>query len=320
MRTNASPAPLAPAGAREGFPDSDALATMIDHPDRAVRRSTLLAALAAVAVDQRVGSAAVDVRARVRAEAPPLRFELFGGFRVHRAGWELDDSAWQRPMAARVVRFLLTQGYSGVPEDVLFDAFWSDRDADAARQHLSVAVCRARKVLDLPGAQRSVLEVRERTYRLRLRDADRVDTAEFERAAAAALAGRGPGRRAALEAAAVLWTGEPLPEDRYAAWSWPWRERLVDTYCHVLVALVEAYTAAGELHHAIGAARRLLELDPLHERAHRELMTAYARAGRTSQALRQFLECRRLLIEELGIEPSSETSALQARILAGESV
>ena len=49
-------------------------------------------------------------------------------------------------------------------------------------------------------------------------------------------------------------------------------------------------------------------------------MTAYARAGRTSQALRQFLECRRLLVEELGIEPSSETSALQARILAGESV
>jgi DNA-binding SARP family transcriptional activator len=316
VSANASPAALAPARALNGFPDGDALARMIDHPDRAVRRSTVLAALAAVGLDQRVVSAAVDVRA----EAPPLAFTLFGGFTLHRAGWELDDSAWQRPMAARVVRFLLTQGSSGVPEDVLFDAFWSDRDADAARQHLAVAVCRARKVLDVPGAERSVLEVRERTYRLRLGDADRVDTVDFERAAAAALAGRGSGRRAALEAAAALWTGEPLPEDRYAAWSKPWRERLVDTYCHVLVALVEAYAAAGEHHYAIDAARRVLELDSLHERAHRELMTAYARAGRTSQALRQFLECRRLLVEQLGIEPSSETSALQARILAGESV
>ena len=60
--------------------------------------------------------------------------------------------------------------------------------------------------------------------------------------------------------------------------------------------------------------------DPLNEDAHRQLMLTYARTGRTSQALRQFLECRRALVVELGVEPSEETSRLQARILAGESV
>jgi DNA-binding SARP family transcriptional activator len=49
-------------------------------------------------------------------------------------------------------------------------------------------------------------------------------------------------------------------------------------------------------------------------------MTAYARTGRTSHALRQFLECRHALITQLGVEPSAQTSAVQARILAGEPV
>ena len=49
-------------------------------------------------------------------------------------------------------------------------------------------------------------------------------------------------------------------------------------------------------------------------------MVAYARTGRTSHALRQYLECRRALVVELGVEPSAETSRLQARILAGEPV
>jgi hypothetical protein len=39
-----------------------------------------------------------------------------------------------------------------------------------------------------------------------------------------------------------------------------------------------------------------------------------------SHALRQYLECRRALVGELGIEPSAATSQLQARILAGEAI
>jgi DNA-binding SARP family transcriptional activator len=326
--------PEATLGAmQDAFPGGEALVAMIDHPVPAVRRTALLAALAAAhpAVlaqladlgkddDEQVAAAAVATRERLREQPPSLRFELLGGFRVRRAGWELDEATWQRPMAARVVRFLLIQGSGGVPEDALFEAFWPDRDADSARQHLAVAISRARKVLDLPDAQQSIIEAKERTYRLRLRDRDSVDADEFENAAATALADRGRDRTVTLEAAATLWTGEPLPEDRYAAWSLPWRERLAHTYSHVLTALVERYAASGSHHDAIRVAARLLELDPLDERAHRELMVGYARTGRTSQALRQFLECRRAMVTVLGVEPSSETAEVQARILAGEPV
>jgi DNA-binding SARP family transcriptional activator len=318
---------------QRAFPNGEALVAMVDHPEPAVRRDALATALAAnhPAVlarlseltgdeDEQVAAAAAATGERLRAAPPPLRFELLGGFRVRRGGWELDDAAWERPMASRIVRFLLLQDDSAVPEDALFDAFWPDRAADTARQHLAVAVSRARKVLDLPGTEGSVIDAKERTYRLRLRERDSVDTLEFRRAAATALAEDGSARCIALERAAALWTGEPLPEDRYSAWSFAWRERLVETYAHVLNALVECYGRSGDNHQALRAAQSLLELDPLNEAAHRRLMVAYARTGRTSHALRQYLECRRALVVELGVEPSAETSRLQARILAGEAV
>lgn len=64
----------------------------------------------------------------------------------------------------------------------------------------------------------------------------------------------------------------------------------------------------------------LVELDPLSEAAHRTLMIAFARSGRRGHALRQFLDCRRALVGELGVEPAEETADLQRAILAGEPV
>ena len=223
-------------------------------------------------------------------------------------------------MAARLVRFLLISSPSAVTEDMLFEAFWADRSAGAARRHLAVALSRARKVLDLPGAARSIIEVSERTYAIRLRERDSVDAHEFETTAAGALGQSGSSRRASLEHAAALWTGEPLPEDRYTDWTYAWRERLIDRYRQVLAALIDACSRSGDHLEAARAARKCVELDPLDEGAHRELMAAYARAGRTSNALRQYLECRRALVDELGVEPSERTSDLQTRILAGEPV
>ena len=84
------------------------------------------------------------------------------------------------------------------------------------------------------------------------------------------------------------------------------------------IHLVDQALAGADYARATETARELVDLDPLNEGAHRALMTAYAAAGRTGHALRQYLECRRALIDELGIEPAESTARLQARILAGE--
>jgi DNA-binding SARP family transcriptional activator len=253
-------------------------------------------------------------------EPPALVFTLLGGFGLRRGSFVVDDEAWERRVAQRLVRLLLVRRDAPVPEDLLFEAFWPDRNADAARRGLQVAVSSARAVLDPPGAERTTIEVSERSYRLRLRPTDSVDADEFERAANVALAATGPERITLLELAGGRWGGEPLPEDRYEDWAIAWRERLLDLYGQVLGALADGHAAAGDHARAIEASRRAAEVDPLDEGAHRRLMLSYARSGRRGHALRQFLACRRALVDGLGVEPAEETVALQRRILAGEPV
>ena len=313
-------------------PGSEALIRFTRHPVAAVRRAVLGPAAAsgdpaalrrlhelAEEPASEVGAAARAAAAAIIATPPPLVVNLLGGFAVRRGTWRASDSDWGRPMAARLVRFLLVSE-GGVPEDALFEAFWPDKAPQAARRNLQVAVSLARGVLDPPGAATSALEVSERTYGLSLGEEGIVDVDQFTTAASTALGTAGHARRALLDRAASLWAGEPLPEDRYAEWSTAWRVRLTERYAQVLTALVEECRRSGDQLTAIDVGSRLVALDPLNESAHRELIAAYARAGRTSYALRQYLECRRALVDELGIEPAEETSALQSRILVGEPV
>ena len=309
------------------------LLAFLDHTNAGVRRAAVAPALASgdpaalsrlrdleADPDSVVAAAAAAARERLKQSAPPLKYELLGGFRVTRGRWPIDEGAWGRPIAARVVRFLLIHNQAFVAEDTLFEAFWPNRPSDSARRNLTVVTSLARQVLDTPGSRQSVIQVHERSYRLHLREADQFDVNEFETAAAAALGEKGPARARLLAHAEWLWTGEPATEDRYADWSTRWRERLESRYLQVLQALVELHTNAAALLPAVTVARKAVDLDPLNEEAHRTLIAAYARAGRTGHALRQYLECRSTLVRELGVEPSEETSRLHARILAGGSI
>jgi DNA-binding SARP family transcriptional activator len=318
------------AALQHAFPGGSALAEFVEHPVPAVRRAALPAAVSSGHPDTpdrlerlthdpvpAIAAAAVAARGELGRTPPPLKFTLLGGFGVERATWALDETAWGRPLAARLGRFLLVHRETAVPEDELFQAFWPGKEASAARRNLTVAMSLARKALDLPGCENSIIHTDGRMYQLKLRPGDRVDTDGFEAAAAAAVAASGPGAVTLLEHAEELWGGEPLPEERYAPWTFDWRERLNDRYTQVLGALTEAYTAQARPEDALRIARKRVELDPLNEYSQRELIAGYARVGRRDHALRQFLSCRRGLVEELGIEPSETTKRLQEQVLAG---
>jgi predicted ATPase/DNA-binding SARP family transcriptional activator len=81
-----------------------------------------------------------------------------------------------------------------------------------------------------------------------------------------------------------------------------------------LERLVAAQVAAGSLERAVAAAHRWLVLDPLHEPAHRQLMRLYAWSGQRAAALRQYRDCVRILDQELGVAPLTETTALYQAI------
>jgi DNA-binding SARP family transcriptional activator len=311
------------------FPGGPPLVALAEHPRPEVAAAALAAAAAAGRPEALARLAEGDpgegramepgtraLRDRLERNPPRLEFRTLGRFEIRRGAYAVDGSLWERKVAERVVRLLLIRGGELVPEDDLIEAFWPDKPPDSARRGLQTAISSARAVLDLPWEQ-SRLRAEQRAYALTLHDGDRFDAGAFEAAARRALAVAGPERITALEAATRLWTGEPLPEERYSDWAASWRERLSSLHGDVLAALVEAHRRAGDDGAAARAARSLVDLDPLDERSQRLLMEAYATAGRRGDALRQFLECRRALVEQLGIEPEAETLALQRRILAG---
>jgi DNA-binding SARP family transcriptional activator len=62
-------------------------------------------------------------------------------------------------------------------------------------------------------------------------------------------------------------------------------------------------------------ARELTHLEPLRERGYQLLMRAHAAAGNRAEALWTYEQCRRLLVEELGVDPSAATKAVHLEIL-----
>lgn len=86
----------------------------------------------------------------------------------------------------------------------------------------------------------------------------------------------------------------------------------------VLAQLTELLAQAGDFVAALPQAQRWLTLDPLHEPAHRRLMTIMAANGDPSAALRQYEVCAQLLHHELHIEPTAETQALYEQIREGQ--
>jgi len=79
---------------------------------------------------------------------------------------------------------------------------------------------------------------------------------------------------------------------------------------HALENLARRLSAVGRHSDAIQAALAAIRLEPLRESAHRTLIEVHLAEGNRSEAHRQFQRCRRLLRDELGVEPSDSMRLL----------
>jgi len=97
--------------------------------------------------------------------------------------------------------------------------------------------------------------------------------------------------------------GDLLP-DWYDDWLQDEREGLRQTQLHALESLARRLSESGSHADAVQAALAAIRLEPLRESAHRTLIQVHIPEGNMSEAWRQFQRCRRMLREELGVEPS----------------
>ncbi|MBN1661280.1 MAG: AAA family ATPase, partial [Anaerolineae bacterium] len=187
----------------------------------------------------------------------------------------------------------------------LVDLFWGDRPERRARRSLTTALWHIRRCLPEEGLVRSKLN----TVQLDPGSELWLDVDEFEAKAA---------RHdiASLETAIALYRGDLL-DGFYDDWIIAERYHLEHLFCEALTRLMAAHETRGDHEAALATAARLLQQDDLREDAHRVIMRAYCRLGRRSAALEQYRYCRRVVEEELGVEPMAETTELNQQILDG---
>lgn len=212
--------------------------------------------------------------------------------------------------------YLLLHRHKYQRREALATLFWGDYDDTRARRCLNSALWRLRRELDETEPE-MLTGNPQGDIRLALRDDDRLDVAEFEIIARSNLT-RSPealdsAELASLEHAVALYQGD-LAENCYYDWVLPERERLRALYLDALTLLLRANIRQQAYPGAIATAHRLLQVDPLREDVHRDLMRLYSATDQRGRALQQFLICRQLLHDELHVAPVPETTALYEQL------
>ncbi len=102
----------------------------------------------------------------------------------------------------------------------------------------------------------------------------------------------------------------------FEEWAALKRERLRQQLLDTLARVISYYERRGAYQHAQRFAWRQVEIDPWGDKAYRQLMRVLWRSGQRSAALEQYARVRRILQQDLGIEPSAETTEMYEHIRA----
>ncbi len=229
-----------------------------------------------------------------------------------------------RPKQRALLAVLLVHANQVVALDRLIEELWGEQPPPQATASLQTYISNLRRVLEPGRPARTpprVLVTQPPGYRLVVAPGE-LDATRF-----VALAEQGhrlleaepPGPAArVLREALGLWRGPALAEVADEPFAQAERQRLEELRLVVLEDRLAAELACGG--HAAAAVElgELVGRYPFRERLHGLLMLALYRSGRQAEALGAFQAARRVLGEELGIDPSPWLRRLEADILHQE--
>ncbi|MFI5844846.1 BTAD domain-containing putative transcriptional regulator [Catenuloplanes sp. NPDC051500] len=224
-------------------------------------------------------------------------------------------SAKQRALLAT----LLLNADQVVSLEQLIAELWDDDPPTSASGLVAGYAWRLRRTLnDRNGA---ILTTRSPGYRL-LAAPETIDIGECEalirRAHADLAAGRPEAAVHGFDAALALWRGAPLADVRPTPLVMTEVARLEETHIATIEARIGAELELGRHGMLLPELKVLVSQHPLRERLHANLMTALYRDGQQAVALGAYRDLRRLLVDELGIEPSELLRDLEQRILRND--
>lgn len=246
-------------------------------------------------------------------EQAALRFSVLGPVRAWRGEEPLSTGSPQQ--RALLAALLLREGRTATAAE-LIDALWGTEPPSQALAAVRTYASRLRKVLD-PG----VLVTESGGYAVRgLRDGA-LDLAVAQDLAAESEKARSAGdlgqARKVLNRALSLWDGEPLAGVP-GAYADAQRVRLEEWRLQLLESRLGMDLEQGCHAEAVSELTALTAAHPLRERLRELLMLALYRSGRQAEALAVYADTRRLLAEELGVDPRRTLRELQQQILRAD--
>jgi DNA-binding SARP family transcriptional activator len=230
----------------------------------------------------------------------------------------VDDDRRQIPLGGArqraLLAILLLHRGQVVPAERLSEELYRPQPPPSADTALRAHISRLRRALGPSGA----LHTRAGGYVLDL-EPGTLDSERFEE-----LLERGKSQRAAgnpgeaatrLREALALWRGPPLADFAYEDFAQREIARLEELRLAALEERIEADLALGRHAELVGELEQLVSEHPLRERPRGQLMLALYRSGRQADALETYREGRRLLSDELGLDPGRPLRDLERAIL-----
>jgi predicted ATPase/DNA-binding SARP family transcriptional activator len=213
---------------------------------------------------------------------------------------------------AVLAKLLLARG-AVVSRDQLVDAIWGDQPPESAAGALQVYVHGLRRAL---GAER--IERHGSGYRARLVQ-NELDLDRFEglvSRAQRALETADPDDAASdIQAALDLWRGPALADLASEPVGAVEARPLEESRLHAVELSNAARLALGDHASLVGELERQIADEPHRERLREQYVLALYRSGRQSEALAAYRDARRILADELGIEPGPGLRELERAIL-----
>ncbi|MCE5287870.1 MAG: FHA domain-containing protein [Nocardiaceae bacterium] len=239
---------------------------------------------------------------------------VLGPVRVLAGGRELAIGGRR---ARIVLALLVVHRRRVVSAETLADAVWGEDPPATYQTSLQVAVSNLRKVLRENGSDADAIRTVAPGYRFDLAEQN-CDVGRFEAARTAGVlaapdAAAGHYRRALAE-----WSGEVLADLRGLSFADTFAAALDEERWHTLAARVEADIAAGRAKDVIGELTKLTSEHPLREPFWVQLASALYLSGRQSDALDACRRVRRILDDELGVDPGPQLLAVESKILRQE--
>jgi len=232
----------------------------------------------------------------------------------------LAADAWTTKRARDILCFITSRRHRRASKDTIIDTFWGEADFEAVEKNFHPTVSHIRKALNSnQPLKQNFLLYRDGDYQLSPDFSYSIDTEEFDR-----LVTEGETARRArefercinlYEAAVKIYRGEFM-QGTYDEWVEEQRSYYREQYLRLLEALSAVAQKTEDWTRSLHLAQQILREDPYREDVHCMMMRAHAGQGNRHAVKEQYETLRKLLKEELGVEPAAETQKVYKELIS----